>query len=297
MNELEDEDNKLNPWNVEGLSDFTYFCCPECAFKSKVDLDFQTHALINHPKAKTFFENLNDIEVNQNEFELESQNEDLKIKTEDQECITDEASKVLDTYILGETFDNDEPWPGQEDYKESEDESDIKPSRTCKKKHNCQYCLRKFSKLSELRLHIDAEHEDHKDELEDKRKVPNKKDYLCEFCLKKFKKIADVKQHIIDEHGEQPKLRCEKCNKDFESTRKLKKHLHGVHMKDRECPHCGQFFTGRGLAVHIESHHTDKNVRQYQCPHCTFNTYAKRYLQSHILTVHDESSKKLICEK
>ena len=48
MNESEDEDSKVNPWNVDGLSHFTFYCCPECAFKSKVDLDFQTHALINH---------------------------------------------------------------------------------------------------------------------------------------------------------------------------------------------------------------------------------------------------------
>ena len=47
----------------------------------------------------------------------------------------------------------------------------------------------------------------------------------------------------------------------------------------------------------IEAHHVDKTVRQHQCPHCSYNTFAKRYLQSHILTVHDESAKKLICEK
>ena len=55
----------------------------------------------------------------------------------------------------------------------------------------------------------------------------------------------------LDKHGDKPKLRCDDCNKDFDSTRKLKKHLHGVHMKDKMCPHCGKGFTGRGLVVHI----------------------------------------------
>ena len=167
-------------------------------------------------------------------------------------------------------------------------------SKSIKKDFFCEYCLKKFSKLTDVKEHIVNEHND---KIDESKISTTKKDYLCEFCLKKFPKISDVKQHILDEHEENPKLHCDKCNKDFESTRKLKKHLHGVHMKDKECPQCGKFFTGRGLVVHIESHHIDKNVRNHQCPHCSFNTYAKRYLQSHILTVHDESSKKLICEK
>ena len=41
-----------NPWLVENLDDFNFLCCPECAYKSKVDEAFIDHAIENHPKSK-----------------------------------------------------------------------------------------------------------------------------------------------------------------------------------------------------------------------------------------------------
>ena len=48
----------LNPWDVTALSEFSYYCCPECVYKSKDDTDFQTHAVINHPQARSFFDHI-----------------------------------------------------------------------------------------------------------------------------------------------------------------------------------------------------------------------------------------------
>ena len=44
-----------NPWKVQSISDFNYFCCPECVFRAKEDFSFQAHALQNHVLSKTFF--------------------------------------------------------------------------------------------------------------------------------------------------------------------------------------------------------------------------------------------------
>ena len=44
----------LNPWEVATVSDFSYFCCPECNFKSKSVPPFIDHAIQNHPQAKHF---------------------------------------------------------------------------------------------------------------------------------------------------------------------------------------------------------------------------------------------------
>ena len=41
-----------NPWLVENIDDFNFLCCPECAYKSKIEEAFISHALENHPKSK-----------------------------------------------------------------------------------------------------------------------------------------------------------------------------------------------------------------------------------------------------
>ena len=37
-----------NPWMVPSLNEFTFLCCPECVFRSKIATSFQTHAIQNH---------------------------------------------------------------------------------------------------------------------------------------------------------------------------------------------------------------------------------------------------------
>ena len=41
-----------NPWLVNNLDDFLYYCCPECGLKDKSKEIFLQHALETHPNAK-----------------------------------------------------------------------------------------------------------------------------------------------------------------------------------------------------------------------------------------------------
>ena len=50
-----------NPWIVENIEAFHYYCCPECSEKYQECEDFQKHAVSHHPKAKILFENSSDI--------------------------------------------------------------------------------------------------------------------------------------------------------------------------------------------------------------------------------------------
>ena len=44
-----------NPWLVTSVTDLSYFCCPECQYRSK-NLDyFRIHALNNHERANDLF--------------------------------------------------------------------------------------------------------------------------------------------------------------------------------------------------------------------------------------------------
>ena len=45
----------MNPWKVQSIQDFNFFCCPECVYRSKEEISFQIHALQNHPQSEEFF--------------------------------------------------------------------------------------------------------------------------------------------------------------------------------------------------------------------------------------------------
>ena len=46
-----------NPWMVESIESFSFYCCPECVFRSKEETFFQAHALQNHSQSTSLFHN------------------------------------------------------------------------------------------------------------------------------------------------------------------------------------------------------------------------------------------------
>ena len=52
------KDDEENPWFVENLEKFLYFCCPECDERNQYKDQFLRHALNQHPKAKQFLQNI-----------------------------------------------------------------------------------------------------------------------------------------------------------------------------------------------------------------------------------------------
>ena len=211
MNILQDLNN---PWNVPNLSDFMFYNCPECVYKCKDDTDFQTHAVVNHPQAKCFFEKLEEnheliLENNHMNFSTDDQHNnsavenELKIKTEDDEENND--TKILDSKffedfnIIHEDDEEDEsdskPDPSDFDWfpesthdlelkngNENANQTIISKSRKFRKSNN----KKKFS-----RKKVICDDDNNITEL-----ASSKKDYLCEYCLMKFPKLSDVKEHI-----------------------------------------------------------------------------------------------------
>ena len=49
------EEDINNPWIVENIEVFHYYCCPECEKKFQECHEFQNHAINEHPKAKVLF--------------------------------------------------------------------------------------------------------------------------------------------------------------------------------------------------------------------------------------------------
>ena len=52
-----EEGGSQNPWSVDNLDEYLFYCCPQCDHKSKCKPSFVQHALFKHPEAK---ENIKD---------------------------------------------------------------------------------------------------------------------------------------------------------------------------------------------------------------------------------------------
>jgi hypothetical protein len=75
-------DEKHNPWAVEQLEDFLFFCCPECPDRSPSKETFINHALVEHPQARDIIPYI-----------IETSNDDTDVKNEP----ADETSEILDS--------------------------------------------------------------------------------------------------------------------------------------------------------------------------------------------------------
>ena len=58
--DFEFEENKFNPWDVQSLEEFHYYCCPACPFKNVNKTDFIKHAVTAHPQSQSVIESLED---------------------------------------------------------------------------------------------------------------------------------------------------------------------------------------------------------------------------------------------
>ena len=215
MNILQDLNN---PWNVPNLSDFMFYNCPECVYKSKDDTDFQTHAVVNHPQAKCFFEKLEEnheliLENNHNNISDHNPAEnELKIKTEDL-YNEENDSKILDSKFFDYGFNIHED---EDEKDEDEDLSDSKvdqsdfdwfPESTSDLEQKYENPNSNQTRSKNRNLRGSKSNNSNKKKIISRKKVDDidnniselassKKDYLCEYCLMKFPKLIDVKQHI-----------------------------------------------------------------------------------------------------
>ena len=93
-----------NPWVVESIMDFNFFCCPECQYQGKTAKSFEFHAIETHPMSKKFFDHKEleiDTETNnfdQEEFKLDIPNEsDIEI---DHLAQKQDENKAIETGII-----------------------------------------------------------------------------------------------------------------------------------------------------------------------------------------------------
>ena len=103
---MKNQENFKNPWIVESLEYFLYYCCPECHLKFSCRESFLQHAINQHPLVQKCLPMLTGVkdEIDGNkEYDTNGENSDLPRGA--QEFQTDVSSPVKNN-----TFP---PWPGK----------------------------------------------------------------------------------------------------------------------------------------------------------------------------------------
>ena len=123
-------------------------------------------------------------------------------------------------------------------------------------KHNVKVCLEKLVLPEELL--------DGNSYLDVKCEIDPRVIHNCDICNKEFTNSKDLRRHLYDTHRDPQQ--CEVCSKTY-SSRRIHKHLRGVHNIIR-CSRCQEQFKDlKDLKQHVAKHHS-RNLEKQQCGKC-----------------------------
>ena len=186
---MDNHDLVVNPWAVEQIEDFLYFCCPECDTKNKSKDSFLEHALNQHPSSK---ETLLKVSV----------------KAEDDElfAIKEEEGEVRKDYI-GYQFTSDLEESNYEvDMKDKDVDLDYYESEG--EVFDCDLCEKSFQTQTSLKIHVARIHQKKKT----KSKGDTTKNFKSEEQLES--KSSDLTGNDQDQFNENSshEIKCELCD-------------------------------------------------------------------------------------
>ena len=212
----------MNPWEVQSIYDFNYFCCPECIFQSKEELLFQEHALQTHEQSKTFFQNSTDIsnateedtysddhnfdeylvvepntycktEVNSDPFTAENFDPLKEIKTEllatnnDLKDYYEKISENGENYESSGASVENEPMSKHQKQMKNKKANEENPNQLY-----CQFCPYSHPTQNALNVHVTRNHSDEILNDEICTEEIETKDYFCSKCNEKFNDLLKV---------------------------------------------------------------------------------------------------------
>ena len=171
-----------DPWNVDSLEEFLYYCCPECKDQRiQRKEDFIKHALDEHPKSNIIVTKI--IQVKTENFidagiECEAE---YFVKNENNEQPTDlDPGKYLSSGIYVEKFENE---CDSEYFVKSEHIEAVLEGI----KFQCPECGKEYKNRQTLNTHIKYVHE----------KV---REFSCPFCSYCASQKSDLKKHVRRVH-------------------------------------------------------------------------------------------------
>ncbi|KAF5304456.1 hypothetical protein FQA39_LY09652 [Lamprigera yunnana] len=141
----------------------------------------------------------------------------------------------------------------------------------------CGVCLKEYSILRDLKLHLTAAHDS---------------SALCQCgtCGQSFQRIKYLREHM-HEHDKSIIYKCHICTDSFKESRDLSRHL-VEHSGMYACNICRTTFSAeQELNNHSKCHSDDPtNERKYKCDICPSKFKKKRYLMAHVKKTHSKKN-------
>ena len=287
-----------NPWKVENIEAFSFYCCPECDFKSKEEDYFKRHAMESHNKSRVLFIT--------SKFDNTTNNDPLQVETDSithKDLVTfDENESVgiiedqLKTFDDQETFDNVEQIETSdgENYEniavdETFDRIDINEHHAEKTKN---FNIENVDNFREVEM-CDKDLEQELTTFNEKVSESNKK-RVDTFDKDNY----DMTRH---QNNSVDFARMDNFNNEmathYADNSNAEDTIEAINESKRDiksqCPICGKEFPGKywqgNLQVHMKNKHKiniQKLAVKFKCDVCDMSFTTKSNLQTHIKTVH-----------
>ena len=216
-----------NPWCVDNLEEFLYFCCPECDnVKHQSRTDFINHALDQHPDSKDCISKIKKIkkEKTKNEYKFSKNNHNNE-------------EENSEDYDEGEENDNNDA-----------ESADFDIQNYVK----CEISEENANINDNLNKNLSEDSSSWNENVPLLSSTNNYNIYICDVCEKTFNDKLAFKRHI--RVHDESRHKCSTCDKSFKSETKLQDHIDWYHsgIKKYTCQFCEvSFGTVQQLSVHM----------------------------------------------
>jgi hypothetical protein len=293
-----------NPWVVNQLEDFLFYCCPECSDRSQTKETFINHALFQHPLAR---DTIPAIEAeNETLFDLPENHNDIGFKTElTTEETYDVSNEELDEIVvdkvdplIGTTTKKKRKLAVKDNENTNKKKKVNRPPRIKKTKEpvQCDQCTKSFQCAKSLAIHMRTSHSDERPFACDKCEFRTKRsgilqrhierihkklaNHMCNHCSKTFYTSYELKLHadkcVVDQTLSGVELEyciqlCDKCDRTFESLKALRQHRTRTHKITENptfcCDKCNKVMTTVNyMKIHMKAEHpTDEQIVKVGC--------------------------------
>ena len=307
----------FNPWAVQSMEEFLYYCCPKCDNRSQTEDHFYVHAIKSHPESEEYLLPLRVKREESNEVK------DEPGELSDNQMVKDESRDAANSYLEDEdfhylmkqelhesgAFDDSEYFLDQTmsddnvntdlDYEYDDSYSDWSRPRDGVKRVKKKTKVKSDDGTSKKHITrtFDCFDKDCDYKTNKRRKVLEHLEVVhktlesgtCLKCNKMISKTNSVQYIYL--HMQSCYLEtvnsCERCGKQFENKYTLAIHVKNVHNESpAECPECGKTFkNSHTLNAHMVVHKNDR--KRFHCDLCKSDYGTKQALKNHVMRAHE----------
>ena len=315
-----------NPWQVENMDAFSFWCCPECVYKSQDRDLFKEHAVDHHPKSSTLFE-VKEVITKKPRTTIEdipiviAQDGPIKMDIESTNITLIDvknhynSEEVIDTVEL--TFEDgidavDIQTKIQNMMRESgsvhqhKNVQGVIPNEAIKVESYMDesQSIRMYEEQIMTKKKPEEPIYIGNDVVQKMANIVESKEmvgvYKCPLCRVDLPTQAEKKTHMISKHinmnGEMPTVYCPKCTRPFKNPFKVErgKECAVCQTEKYQCAYCDEKFPSKFFRnAHERMTHTDGagDLLPAKCPYCEEVLKSSVHMRIHIMEAHKKVEK------